>query len=70
MRVWREEQMGFFMARWILPQVIELTMRQKNFCPVSGAHGRRCARPSSRDWDRLGSQPRIISPGYRNRVWS
>src|SRR5258708_735041 len=28
----REEQMGFY-NRWILPQVIELTMRQKNFAP-------------------------------------
>jgi hypothetical protein len=30
--MWREEQMGFY-SRWILPQVIELTMRQKNFAP-------------------------------------
>src|SRR5271167_1937880 len=42
--MWREEQMGFY-SRWILPQVIELTMRQKNFAPfrertAGAAHGR------------------------------
>jgi hypothetical protein len=36
--------MGFY-SRWILPQVIELTMRQKNFAPfrertAGAAHGR------------------------------
>ena len=44
MCVWREEQMGFY-GRWILPQVIQLTMRQKNFAPfqehtAGAAHGR------------------------------
>jgi len=42
--MWGEEQMGFY-SRWILPQVIELTMRQKNFIPfrertAGAAHGR------------------------------
>jgi hypothetical protein len=43
-------------------QVIELTMRQKKFYLASGAHGERSARQSAGDWDRLASQPRIISP--------
>src|SRR5271168_4561429 len=42
--MWEEEQMGFY-SRWILPQVIELAMRQKNFIPfrertAGAAHGR------------------------------
>jgi ubiquinone/menaquinone biosynthesis C-methylase UbiE len=40
----REAQMGFY-NRWILPQVIEVAMRQKNFVPfrertAGAAHGR------------------------------
>jgi ubiquinone/menaquinone biosynthesis C-methylase UbiE len=42
--MWREERMSFY-NRYILPHVIELTMRQKNFAPfrertAGGAHGR------------------------------
>jgi hypothetical protein len=37
--MWREEQMGFY-SRWILPQVIELAMRQFRERTAGAAHGR------------------------------
>ena len=48
--MWREGQMGFY-SRWILPQVIELTMRQKNFIPFRERTG---ALRAAEFW-RLGS---------------